>query len=70
MFLVYAGMEIGPGKPIMKKLAQLPQEPLWIHQPDKLTVPTPLRDVGDAEKKLVVWTCPSGDSGLHVKEIV
>ena len=58
------------GKPMLKKLSKLPTTPLMIPQPDGTTVPIVLKDPHDAAKKLGVWTCPSGDFGVHVKEMV
>jgi hypothetical protein len=56
------------GKLIMKKLMELPRTPLLIPQPDGSRASIPLKDNKVAEKKLGVWTCPSGDFGVHVKK--
>ena len=53
----------------LKKVGELPAAPLLIPQPDGTEVPIPLHDVSHPEKKLGVWTCPSGDFGHHVKQI-
>ena len=52
----------------MKKPRELPRTPLLIPQPDGSRASIPLKDNEVAEKKLGVWTCPSGDFGVHVKK--
>lgn len=56
------------GEAILKKVSQLPSQPLLIPQPDGSTVPIPLKDVTHSEKKLGVWSSPSGDFGVHIEE--
>ena len=57
------------GQPTTKKLRELPCTPLLILQPDGSRAPIPLKDNTVAEKKLGVWTCPSGDFSVHVGKI-
>ncbi len=48
------------GKACLKTLYELPQTPLYIPQSDGTWVPIRLKTVNDPEKKLGVYTCPTG----------
>ncbi len=53
------------GVPRLRKLCELPITPFTIPQPDT-QVAIRLKDVNDPEKKLGVYTCPSGNFTFHV----
>lgn len=46
----------------------LPKEPLLIPQPDRSTVPIPMKEITHSKKKLGMWSSPSGDFGVHIEE--
>jgi hypothetical protein len=49
------------GKAPLKTLYELPQNPLYIPQPEGTRVPIELKAISDPEKKLGVFTCPMGN---------
>jgi hypothetical protein len=50
----------------LKTLYELPQNPLYIPQPDGTRVPIHLKAISDPEKKLGMYTCPTGKFSYHV----
>jgi hypothetical protein len=58
------------GKACLKTLYELPQDPLYIPQQDSTRVPIHLKAISDPEKKLRVYTCPTGDFSYHVAHIL
>jgi hypothetical protein len=58
------------GKARLKTLYELPQNPLYIPQPEGTRVPIHLKAISDPEKKLRVCTCPTGDFSYHVAKIL
>ena len=54
------------GMPQLRKLCELPQTPLVIPQPDVTPVAIKLKEVGNPEKKLGIFTCPNSDFGYQV----
>jgi hypothetical protein len=58
------------GKARLKTLYELPQDPLYIPQPSGTRVPIHLKAINDPEKKLGVYTCPTGDFSYHVAHIL
>jgi hypothetical protein len=65
MLLLYACRIWKKGKAPLKTLSKLPQTPLNIPQPDRTGVPIQIKTVNDPEKKLGVYTCPTGDFFYH-----
>jgi hypothetical protein len=58
------------GKARLKTLYELPQNPLYIPQPDETRVPIQLKAISYPEKKLGVYTCPTGDFSYHVAQLL
>jgi hypothetical protein len=58
------------GKAHLKTLYELPQNPLYIPQPDGTRVPIHLKAISDLEKKLGVYTCPMGNFSYHVAQLL
>jgi len=58
------------GRVRLKTLAELPQIPLQIPQPDGTRVPIVLKKVDCPKKKLSIYTCPTGDFSYHVSQLV
>jgi hypothetical protein len=58
------------GKSRLKTLYELPQDSLYIPQQDSTRVPICLKATSDLEKKLGVYTCPTGDFSYHVAHIL
>jgi hypothetical protein len=58
------------GKENLKTLYELPQDPLYIPQPDSTRVPIHLKAISDPENKLGVHTCLTGDFSHHVAHIL
>jgi hypothetical protein len=58
------------GKACLKTLYELPQDPLYIPQQDDTRVPIHLKAISDPEKKLGVYTCPTGNLSYHVAHIL
>ncbi len=58
------------GKAHLKTLYELPQDPLYIPQQDGTRVPIRLKAISDPEKKLGVYTCPTGDFSYYVAHIL
>ncbi len=58
------------GKACLKTLYELPQDSLYIPQQDGTRVPIRLKAISDPEKKLGVYTCPTGDFSYHVAYIL
>jgi hypothetical protein len=58
------------GRARLKTLAELPQTPLQIPQPDGTRVPIVLKKVDCPKKKLGIYTCPTGDFSYHVSQLV
>jgi len=56
------------GVPQLRTLQQLPKYSLTIPQKIGSPAAIPLRDVGDAEETLGVWSCPKGDFGVHIEK--
>jgi hypothetical protein len=54
----------------LKTLYELPQNPLYIPQPDETRVPIQLKAISDPEKKLSVYTCPMGNFSYHVAQLL
>ncbi len=54
----------------LKTLYELPQDPLYISQQDSTRVLIHLKAISDPEKKLGVYTCPTGDFSYHVAHIL
>jgi hypothetical protein len=52
----------------MRELCKLPHRPLMIPQANGTRVAFTLKDISDPEKKLGVYTCPSGDFTHHVSQ--
>jgi hypothetical protein len=58
------------GVPTLKANSELPQTPLHIPQPGEApSVPIPLKPIGSAEKKLGVFTSPSGNFECQLEHI-
>jgi hypothetical protein len=58
------------GKACLKTLYELPQDSLYIPQQDGTRVPIRLKAISDPEKKLGVYTCPTGNFSYHVAHIL
>jgi hypothetical protein len=58
------------GKTRLKTLYELPQSPLYIPQLDRTQVPIQLKTISDPEKKLGVYTCPTGNFFYHVAQLL
>jgi hypothetical protein len=58
------------GKARLKTMHELPQNPLYIPQPDGTRVPIHLKSISDPEKKLSVYTCPTGNFSYHVAQLL
>jgi hypothetical protein len=58
------------GKARIKTLYELPQNPLYIPQPDGTRVPIHLKAISNPEKKLGVYTHPTGDFSYHVAQLL
>jgi hypothetical protein len=58
------------GKARLKTLYELPQNPLYIPQPDGTRVPIQLKAISDQEKKLGVYTCPTGHFPYFVAQLL
>jgi hypothetical protein len=58
------------GKTRLKTLYELPQDPLYIPQPDGTSIPIHLKAISDPGKKLRVYTCPMGNFSYHVAHIL
>jgi hypothetical protein len=58
------------GKARLKTLYELPQDPLYIPQQYSTRVLIPLKAISDPEKKLGVYTCPTGDFSYHAAHIL
>ncbi len=58
------------GKARLKTLYELPQNPLYIPQPDRTRDPIQLKAISDREKKLGMYTCPTGDFSYHVAQLL
>ncbi len=56
------------GKAHLKTLYELPQNPLYIPQPDGTRVPIHLKAISDPETKLGVYTCLTGNFSYHVAQ--
>eukprot|EP00956_Cyclotella_meneghiniana_P034366 scaffold104037_cov45-Cyclotella_meneghiniana.AAC.3 len=56
------------GVPQLRTLRQIPKYKMTIPQKNGLPASIPLRDVGDAEETLGVWSCPKGDFGVHIEK--
>lgn len=56
------------GVPSLRSLNQLPNYKLYIPQKSGVDAAVPLRCVTVAEETLGVWSCPSGDFGVHVSK--
>ncbi len=54
----------------LETLYELPQDPLYIPQQDSTRVPICLKAISDLEKKLGVYTCPTGNFSYHVAHIL
>jgi hypothetical protein len=70
MLLVHALLGMEEGKAQLKNLYELPQDPLYIPQQDSTRVPIRLKAISDPEKKLAVYTCPTGNFCYHVAHIL
>jgi hypothetical protein len=57
------------GKARLKTLYELPQDPLYIPQQESTRVLIRLKAISDPEKKLGVYTCPTGNFSYHVAHI-
>jgi hypothetical protein len=64
------GWVLKKGKACLKTLYELPQDPLYIPQQDGARVPICLKAISDPEKKLGVYTCPTGNFSYHVAHIL
>jgi hypothetical protein len=53
------------GKACLKTRYELPQKPLYIPQPDGTRVPIHLKTISDPEKKLGMYTWPTGNFSYH-----
>jgi hypothetical protein len=58
------------GKARLKTLYELPQNPLYIPQPDGTRVTIQLKAISDPEKKLGVYKCPMGNFSYHVAPLL
>jgi hypothetical protein len=58
------------GKVRLKTLYELPQNPLYIPQPDRTRVPIQLKVISDPEAKPGVYTCPTGGLSHHVAQLL
>jgi hypothetical protein len=56
------------GVPQMRKLCKQPHRPLTVPQPNGTWVAITLKDVSNLEKKLGVYTCPSGNFTYHLSQ--
>ncbi len=54
------------GKACLKNLYELPQDPLYIPQQNGTRVLIRLKVISEPEKKLGVYTCPTGNFAYHV----
>jgi hypothetical protein len=54
----------------LKTLYELPLDPLYISQQDGTRVLIHLKAISDPEKKLGVYTCPTGNFSYHVAHIL
>jgi hypothetical protein len=54
----------------LKTLYELPQNPLYIPQPDETRVQIHLKAISDPEKKLGVYTCPPGNFSYHAAQLL
>jgi hypothetical protein len=58
------------GKACLRTLYELPQSPLYIPPLDGTQVPIRLKTFSDPEKKLGVYTCPTGNFSYHVAQLL
>jgi hypothetical protein len=58
------------GKACLKTLYELPQDPLYIPQQEGTRALICLKAISDPEKKLRVYTCPTGAFSYHVAHIL
>jgi hypothetical protein len=58
------------GKARLKTPYELPQNPLYIPQPDGTKVPIHLKTISDPEKKPGMYTCPTGNFSYHVAQLL
>jgi hypothetical protein len=58
------------GKARLKTLYELPQNQLYIPQPDGTRVPIHLKAISDPEKKLDAYTCLLGNFSYHVAQLL
>ena len=58
------------GKSRLKTFARLPQTSLYIVQPDETRMSISIHKCNDPEKKLGLFTCPTGDFPHHVGQLV
>ena len=58
------------GKASLKTLAELPQTSFYIPQLYGTKVPISIKKCNDPEKKLGVFTCPTGDFSHHAGQLV
>jgi hypothetical protein len=58
------------GKAHRKTLYELPQNPLYIPQPDGTRVPIQLKAISDPEKKFGMHTCLIGNFPYHIAQLM
>jgi hypothetical protein len=58
------------GKARLKTLYELPQNSLYIPQPDRTRVPIHLKAISNPEKKLGMYTCLMGNFSYHVAQLL
>ena len=56
------------GKPKLCSFRQLPRYRMVILQKDGSYAPIPLHDVNHVEETLGIWSCPTGDFGVHIEK--
>jgi hypothetical protein len=54
----------------LKTLYELLQNPRYIPQPDRTRVPIQLKAISDPEKKLGMYTCPTGNFSYYVAQLL
>ena len=56
------------GVPKLRSLRQLPNYVMYIPQKSCIPAKVPMKCVSEAEETLGVWSCPTGDFGVHVSK--
>ena len=56
------------GRPLLRRACHLPQFRMVIPNKDGSISTIPLKDVGEVQETLGVWSCPAGDFGVHISK--